>query len=159
MGDRARRLRPVLGTVFVVITVALTGCGAAALPPPPPPGTPTTVAAATKPPVAVPTKAATTAPAGGNTAQLAAGKAAFNSAGCGGCHMLTAAGSTGAIGPSLNGIGAKRDAAWIIAQIKDPCAAGHANAAGSKYSCQAMPANLASGATAQAIAAFLAAQK
>jgi sulfite dehydrogenase len=37
---------------------------------------------------------------GGNT--LAAGKTVFESAGCGGCHTLKAAGSTGNIGPNLD---------------------------------------------------------
>jgi uncharacterized membrane protein len=35
-------------------------------------------------------------------AQIAAGKAVFASAGCGTCHTLAAAGSTGAVGPNLD---------------------------------------------------------
>jgi cytochrome c551/c552 len=162
MGVRARWLRLALGTSVAGLALALAGCGAAALPPPPP-------AAATVPAVAAATSTRgtptagkpTEAPAagGGDVAQLAAGKTAFSSAGCGGCHMLTAAGAAGQAGPSLNGIGSLHDASWIVMQIQNPCATGHANAGGAKYNCAAMPPNLASGAQAEAIAAYLAAQK
>lgn len=73
--------------------------------------------------------------------------------------MLTAAGTSGAVGPSLNRIGLLRDAAWVAAQIQNPCAPGHAGAAGPKYNCVAMPRALVSAAQAQAIAAYLASQK
>jgi hypothetical protein len=167
MGGRTRSLRLVLGTAFLGVTAVLSGCGAAALPGPPPASVATSIAMETQQPAPTTTKA-TPAATGAATsaatpaisaAQLAAGKAAFTSAGCGGCHMLTAAGTTGGAGPSLNGIGKIRNAAWIVAQIKNPCASGHANAAGSNYNCNAMPAGLATGANAEAIAAFLAAQK
>ena len=46
------------------------------------------------------TAATTTAPAGQGDAT--AGKAVFASAGCGGCHTLKAAGSTGTVGPNLD---------------------------------------------------------
>lgn len=42
-----------------------------------------------------------TSPAGGN-GDAAAGKAVFASAGCGGCHTLKAAGSSGNVGPNLD---------------------------------------------------------
>ena len=54
------------------------------------------------------TAATTTAPAGTTTTTAApqgdsaAGKAVFASAGCGGCHTLKAAGSTGNVGPNLD---------------------------------------------------------
>ncbi len=60
---------------------------------------PTTTASAptTTSPAPAPT---TTAPAGQGDAT--AGKAVFASAGCGGCHTLKAAGSTGTVGPNLD---------------------------------------------------------
>jgi mono/diheme cytochrome c family protein len=109
---------------------------------------------------AAPTAAAPTATAAssGNSAQIAAGKSAFIASSCGACHTLSAAGTSGSAGPNLNGIGSKRTADWIVAQIKNPCAPGHANAAAG-YHCASMPPGLASGTTAEDIAAFLAAQK
>jgi mono/diheme cytochrome c family protein len=163
MSGRARWFRLALGTSILGVTFALSGCGAAALPPPPPPGTATSLASATQAPATSPTKA-TGAPTTAATAssvspaQIAAGKSAFATT-CGGCHISTAAGTLGQVGPSLNGIGALHDAAWILVQIQNPCAPGHSNAAGPKYSCATMPPNMVSGATAQAIAAFLASQK
>jgi mono/diheme cytochrome c family protein len=48
--------------------------------------------------------ATTTSPGGGGgaTGNAAAGKAVFASAGCGGCHTLKAAGSSGNVGPNLD---------------------------------------------------------
>ena len=43
---------------------------------------------------------ATTAPSGSGDA--AAGKEVFASAGCGGCHTFSAAGSNGSVGPNLD---------------------------------------------------------
>jgi cbb3-type cytochrome oxidase cytochrome c subunit len=117
-------------------------------------GTPRPVVAGSKP---APTMTAQQKAA--YKALLAAGKKGFLTVGCSGCHMLSAAGSTGGAGPSLNHIGKIRSAKWILAQIADPCAPGHEHAAGPNYSCLAMPPGLARGKTAQAIAAFLAAQK
>ncbi len=57
------------------------------------------VSAAAPPTTTAPTT--TPAPSGG-AAQLAAGKAAFAANPCGTCHTLTAAGSTGTIGPDLD---------------------------------------------------------
>jgi mono/diheme cytochrome c family protein len=45
----------------------------------------------------------------------AAGEAVFASAGCGGCHTLKAAGSTGAVGPNLDD--AKPDAALVVERV------------------------------------------
>jgi hypothetical protein len=102
--------------------------------------------------VALPTVPAT-------TAILAAGRHDFTSASCGACHALSSVqGAVGTRGPGLNGIGKIRDAAWVLVQIEDPCAPGHAHAAPG-YLCTDMPAGLAAGPSAQAIAAFLASQK
>jgi cytochrome c551/c552 len=164
MSGRARWFRLALGTSILGVTFALSGCGAAALPPPPPPAVATRLAAETQAPAASPTKA-TGAPTPAatvssvNAALIATGKAAFVSAGCGNCHISTAAGTSGTVGPSLDGIGALHNAAWILVQIQNPCAPGHSTAGGPKYSCATMPANLASGTQALAIAAFLASQK
>jgi mono/diheme cytochrome c family protein len=46
------------------------------------------------------TEATTTAPSGSGDA--AAGKEVFASAGCGGCHTFSAAGSNGSVGPNLD---------------------------------------------------------
>ena len=43
-----------------------------------------------------------TEPGGGATGDAAAGEAVYASAGCGGCHTLEAAGSSGNIGPNLD---------------------------------------------------------
>jgi mono/diheme cytochrome c family protein len=58
----------------------------------------------------------TTAETGGEAkGDPAAGKAVFASAGCGGCHTLEAAGSTGAVGPNLDQ--AKPDAALVVERV------------------------------------------
>ena len=51
-------------------------------------------------------------PAGGDAA---AGEAIFASAGCGGCHTLEAAGSSGKVGPNLNE--AKPDQALVVERV------------------------------------------
>ena len=58
------------------------------------PSNPDTLTVATAPPPE-------TAPSGGE-GDAAAGKAVFASAGCGGCHTLKAAGSSGNVGPNLD---------------------------------------------------------
>jgi mono/diheme cytochrome c family protein len=50
----------------------------------------------------------------------AAGQEVFSSAGCGSCHALAAAGSTGTIGPNLDEGLQGKDAAFIRTQIVDP---------------------------------------
>jgi len=64
--------------------------------PPAPPVTTTTPPSTTPPP--------TTNPGGGETLQgdPVAGKAVFAANGCGGCHTLAAAGSSGNVGPNLD---------------------------------------------------------
>jgi len=56
---------------------------------------PNTLTTATAPPPQ-------TTPSGGEGGDAAAGKAVFASAGCGGCHTLKAAGSSGNVGPNLD---------------------------------------------------------
>jgi cytochrome c oxidase subunit II len=50
------------------------------------------------------------------------GKAIFNDSGCGGCHALADAGTTGGTGPDLDETLADRDAAFIEESIVDPSA-------------------------------------
>ncbi len=57
------------------------------------------------------TEAAPSTPAG----DAAAGEAVFASAGCGGCHTLEAAGSSGKVGPNLDN--AKPDAALVVERV------------------------------------------
>ena len=45
------------------------------------------------------------------------GKTVFASAGCGGCHTFSAAGSTGTVGPNLDDAGVEFDAA--VQQVKN----------------------------------------
>ncbi len=62
------------------------------------------VSSGTAPAPAPPTTAAPTETtgAGGNDATAADGKAVFAKGGCGGCHALAAAGSSGNVGPNLD---------------------------------------------------------
>ncbi|HEX4929068.1 MAG TPA: cytochrome c [Gaiellaceae bacterium] len=57
----------------------------------------------------------TTTAAGGAGGDAAAGEAVFASAGCGGCHTLGAAGSSGAVGPNLDD--AKPDEALVVERV------------------------------------------
>jgi len=52
---------------------------------------------------------------GGAEGDAAAGEAVFVSAGCGGCHVLEAAGSSGAVGPNLDD--AKPDDALVVDRV------------------------------------------
>jgi cytochrome c oxidase subunit II len=57
---------------------------------------------------------------GGQTASAAQGKAIFTGeGGCGACHTLSAAGTTGTVGPKLDGI-ASKGAAFLKQSIEDP---------------------------------------
>jgi mono/diheme cytochrome c family protein len=60
---------------------------------------------------------ATTGESGGGRPEgdAAAGEAVFASAGCGGCHTLEAAGSSGQVGPNLDE--AKPDAALVVERV------------------------------------------
>lgn len=53
---------------------------------------------------------------GSTTTSLASGKKVFDDAGCGSCHVLQAAGSTGTIGPNLDELKPTRD--QVAAQVK-----------------------------------------
>jgi mono/diheme cytochrome c family protein len=53
---------------------------------------------------------------GGAQGDAAAGKAVFSSAGCGGCHTLKAAGSSGNVGPNLDDL--KPDFAAVQHQVE-----------------------------------------
>jgi hypothetical protein len=57
---------------------------------------------------------------GGSPEQIALGEEVFSSAGCGGCHTLQAAASTGEIGPDLDQALAAQDPAFIRESIVDP---------------------------------------
>ena len=57
----------------------------------------------------------TTEAGGGAAGDAAAGEAVFTSAGCGGCHMLEAAGASGAVGPNLDE--SKPDAALVVDRV------------------------------------------
>jgi len=61
---------------------------------------------------AAPGGGTTTTAQGGGGAAKPNGKAIFASAGCGGCHVLAAAGSKGSIGPNLDDT--KPDAAKVV---------------------------------------------
>ena len=68
-------------------------------------------AANTTPPPTTTTSPTTTS--GGGGSPTAAGKQVFASAGCGGCHTLKDAGSTGNVGPNLDQL--KPSAATVVA--------------------------------------------
>lgn len=74
----------------------------------PPPTTGSTTGSTTTP-------TATTPSAGGGLAGVAAGKQVFASAGCGNCHTLKDAGSTGTVGPNLDQL--KPATARIVLQV------------------------------------------
>src|SRR5437763_5961923 len=57
-------------------------------------------------------------PAKSSAADVTAGKKAFESAGCLGCHRLGKSGGKSA--PDLSHEGGKHDAAWIAGKVKDP---------------------------------------
>jgi mono/diheme cytochrome c family protein len=61
------------------------------------------------------TPGTTTAAGGAAEGDATAGEAVFASAGCGGCHTLDAAGSSGAVGPNLDD--AKPDAALVVNRV------------------------------------------
>lgn len=64
------------------------------------------------------TSTTSTAPATtGGKVDLAAGKAAWDKASCGGCHVLAAAGGTGKVGPDLDTL--KPDEATVAHQVEN----------------------------------------
>ena len=76
----------------------------------------------------------------------AAAVAVFNTAGCGGCHAWKAAGSAGAIGPSLDGLGSAPDAENFVRQsIEEPGAvitAGYSDQMPKDFKSKLKPADL-----------------
>ena len=66
------------------------------------------------------TPPATTGEEGPQAGDPAAGKALFASNGCGGCHTLSAAESSGAVGPNLDESLQGKDADYIRQAIADP---------------------------------------
>jgi len=74
-----------------------------------------TEAAETQPAETGTTPGTTTEAGGANGGDAAAGEAVFASAGCGGCHTLKAAGSSGTVGPSLDD--AKPDQALVVDRV------------------------------------------
>jgi mono/diheme cytochrome c family protein len=76
-------------------------------------GTPASTASTTTTTSAPATTAPATSAAQGDPA---AGKQVFASAGCGGCHTLKAAGSSGNVGPDLDQL--KPDAARVVHQVE-----------------------------------------
>jgi mono/diheme cytochrome c family protein len=60
------------------------------------------------------------------TNPVAYGRVLFRTRGCGGCHTLADAGSTGQEGPILTGVGARHDAAYLRRVITDPSTIGAA---------------------------------
>jgi len=73
----------VLAVLAAALAIAVAGCGGGG-------GDGTTEAATT------------TSTPGATSGDAAAGKEVFASAGCGGCHTLSAAGSSGSVGPNLD---------------------------------------------------------
>jgi mono/diheme cytochrome c family protein len=102
------RLRIALGLLFGVLVFAVVGCGGSEEVSP----TPDTVEGTVTEAPTVPgtteegttTEETTTGEEGGGNAEgdATAGKEVFTAQGCGGCHTLAAAGSTGNIGPNLD---------------------------------------------------------
>jgi len=85
-------------------------------------GTTTTTAATTTAPAATTTAPAATTTAPTTTAAAGqgdptAGKAVFATAGCGGCHTLKAAGSSGTVGPNLDQLKPPLDR--IVTQVEN----------------------------------------
>jgi mono/diheme cytochrome c family protein len=78
------------------------------------PAATTTTAQATTTAATTTTAPATTTSAG-TQGDATAGKAVFDSAGCGGCHTMKAAGATGTVGPNLDQL--KPPLARIVLQV------------------------------------------
>jgi mono/diheme cytochrome c family protein len=78
------------------LAIAVAGCGGG--------GDSTTTEAST-----------TTATTGATSGDAAAGKEVFASAGCGGCHTFSAAGSSGSVGPNLDDASPSHD--HVVTQV------------------------------------------
>ena len=59
----------------------------------------------------------TTATTGATSGDAAAGKEVFASAGCGGCHTFSAAGSSGSVGPNLDDAAPSYD--HVVTQVTE----------------------------------------
>ncbi len=96
---------------LIALPVAVAGCGGGEETTP----TPETVVGSL--PEATTSEATTTEEGGGSTLEgdAAAGEQIYASAGCGGCHTLEAAGSSGNVGPNLDD--AKPDFALVIDRV------------------------------------------
>lgn len=102
------RFRIVVLLLLTVFAVAMAGCGGGDEATP----TPETVEGT----VPADTGEATTEDGGGTAGGDAeAGKEVFASAGCGGCHALAAAGSSGSVGPNLDD--AKPDHDLVVERV------------------------------------------
>jgi len=86
-------MRLAAALLAAVAAVALAGCGGAEEVQPLPEG----VTGTTPPPATTETQ-----PEDGGEGDAAAGEEVYASAGCGSCHVLAAAGSSGTIGPNLD---------------------------------------------------------
>lgn len=97
--NRVMRARAgLIGAAIVAVSLLAAGCGGG--------GSETTSA---EPPA--------TTTSGGQGGDAAEGKEVFASAGCGGCHTFSAAGSTGSIGPNLDDASPSFDT--VVSQVKD----------------------------------------
>jgi len=63
------------------------------------------------------TTSTTTSTTGGSSGDAAAGKEVFASAGCGGCHTFSAAGSSGSVGPNLDDAAPSYD--HVVTQVTE----------------------------------------
>ncbi len=86
----------VLAFLAAALAIAVAGCGGG--------GDSTTTEAST-----------TTATTGATSGNAAAGKEVFASAGCGGCHTFSAAGSSGSVGPNLDDASPSHD--HVVTQV------------------------------------------
>jgi len=93
---RLVRRRFVLAFLAAALAIAVAGCGGG--------GDSTTTEAST-----------TTATTGATSGDAAAGKEVFASAGCGGCHTFSAAGSSGSVGPNLDDASPSHD--HVVTQV------------------------------------------
>ena len=86
----------VLAFLAAALAIAVAGCGGG--------GDSTATEAST-----------TTATTGATSGDAAAGKEVFASAGCGGCHTFSAAGSSGSVGPNLDDASPSHD--HVVTQV------------------------------------------
>lgn len=97
------------------------------------------------------TQTSTSAGGAASAATLAAGRQAFESNGCSGCHTLAAAGATGTVGPDLDRVLPGKSVAFIHQSIVDPNAV-----IASGYSANVMPQGFGQQLSATDLAALVA---